>query len=347
MAIKTITLTFKNVFWLVGMILFLMLKPVLSYGDNNQNIDPRCKGSSNIMFPKQDQPTITDKKLLSGCSSENFYYGIGVPVDFVKARKCAFIEREQESDLIFAGSSTLMMIYANGNGVKRNLNLAIKLACNINDGENPQYRIDHLTRLKTKTKKEFFNYCDDVQYVDMMTRCTIENYNISDAETKDKLNLLAAKWSTEDQQSFEIMQKAAWNFFDVQSSNETDQGGDSSWSTNNKLDQQESLGAAFLQSLQRLEKQQLPNYTANQSKSFDRQLNREYRKIMHDPNYQPSQDTPRGMPTRDGLKKTQKAWLLYRDAWIKFGLLHYPQVSSDSLSAWLTRERLAQLEEVY
>ena len=47
---------------------------------------------------------------------------------------------------------------------------------------------------------------------------------------------------------------------------------------------------------------------------------------------------------KDGIRDAQRAWLRYRDAFLAFAALRYPQVTRDSLSAWLTEKRTKMLE---
>lgn len=54
----------------------------------------------------------------------------------------------------------------------------------------------------------------------------------------------------------------------------------------------------------------------------------------------------RGSPTKEGIRTTQRSWLRYRDVWISFGAIHYPQVSADSWKAWLDKERIAEFSSI-
>jgi TPR repeat protein len=87
-------------------------------------------------FPKSDLPVRLDTMWAKSAGiqlleSYKYYYGIGVPVDFVKARYLAFIEMAMHPDGAgeFEGPSVLLMLYANGFGVKRDLDISIRLAC--------------------------------------------------------------------------------------------------------------------------------------------------------------------------------------------------------------------------
>lgn len=213
-----------SIFFLIST--FLVFTPVLSYADDHQNTDARCKDATSIVFPQQDMPSEADKKSLSGCSSENLYYGIGVPIDYVKSRQCAFIERTANNESALSGSSILMMIYANGYGVKRDLDMAIKLACAVDSSPmDGAPRIDHLTSLKTKPEKDPFDFCDDVSTTPMITICTYRDQSIEQSKRNAKINPLVSGWPKDHQVAFEKLQKAAQQYFEARANNEVDQAG--------------------------------------------------------------------------------------------------------------------------
>ena len=74
----------------------------------------------------------------------------------------------------------------------------------------------------------------------------------------------------------------------------------------------------------------------------DAQLNAIYSKVQSGPN-EPIEFTT---ITPGGIKIAQRAWLHYREAWVKFGEVKYPAVSADSWRTWLTQERVQRLKEL-
>ena len=54
---------------------------------------------------------------------------------------------------------------------------------------------------------------------------------------------------------------------------------------------------------------------------------------------------PEGITT-DGIRRTQKGWLIYRNAWVRFAALRYPAVSSRSIKTWLTLERIGTINAI-
>src|SRR4051812_35626265 len=103
---------------LAAFMLALGSLPVFA-GFNDEPIDIRavCKSVDKQDFPAKDRPSAEIAKTLKGCSSDDSYYGIGEPVNAVVARHCAFLELEEDEDLVFGGTNILMMIYANGQSV--------------------------------------------------------------------------------------------------------------------------------------------------------------------------------------------------------------------------------------
>jgi hypothetical protein len=118
--------------------------------------------------PRADLPTPAQSAALKGCDAEELYYGGRIPADPVKARLCAFAQAggdgEADSDALFSGRTVLMMLYANGMGVPRNLDLAIHYACNIEGAPmESDGRVNHLAGLRDEGPGEQpFDFCDDI-----------------------------------------------------------------------------------------------------------------------------------------------------------------------------------------
>lgn len=322
---------------------------VCNFGDGSlcsKNVETTCKRVDSINFPQKDIPTAADKIALKNCSSENYYYGIGIPVDYVKARKCAFIEIDNGIDkdnvVQVGGSAILMMIYANGVGVKQNPDLATKLACRFEwtAPAEMDFRISHLQKLKTKAETQKFDICDDVTSGLMQGYCATIDYDISKARLDARMELLTANWSSEQKEAFAKLRKSADNYFDIRSSNEIDLAGTARVEL--ALDEQGGLEKSFEQALERFEKGKFPAYSADDLKKNNTQLNAIYKQIMKAKIASDSWTTI----TKKGIRQTEQAWISYRNAWVEFGAIRYPQASADSWKAWLTKERAEQLKEL-
>ena len=120
------------------------------------NIEDTCALYKKSEAPDDDMPTEDEANKLADCDPSSFYYGIGRKQDFVFARKCAFSREDDQ---------TLTMIYANGKGVPRNIDLALSFVCDSsNDMAYAEFegRIAHLLRMKEEANPQDYNTCDDI-----------------------------------------------------------------------------------------------------------------------------------------------------------------------------------------
>jgi len=99
-----------------------------------------------------------------------------------------------------------------------------------------------------------------------------------------------------------------------------------------------------LDMLRRLQTGQAPRLGTAQWRSADRDLNLAYRAAMQTLRVEAEEyGAWDGGPTAEGLRRSQRAWLRYRDAFIAFASVKFPRVPRDSLAAWLTRQRADSL----
>ena len=108
--------------------------------------DPRakqaCASVEQVEPPAADRPTAAEEKALASCVSLDAYYGLGEAADPVKARKCAFAEMDRGTKSALSGKAILSMVYANGKGVERNYDVALKMACTIGDAPGDAAEVD-------------------------------------------------------------------------------------------------------------------------------------------------------------------------------------------------------------
>ena len=103
-----------------------------------------CSAYASIPLPAEAEKAPVPKTF-PACASYRSYRGIGRPVNYSEARACAWQERlAQKADLgqnreeptawVVGGSLILADIYFNGAGVKRNIPLAMRFACESEEG---------------------------------------------------------------------------------------------------------------------------------------------------------------------------------------------------------------------
>lgn len=173
-----------------------------------------CAAVSDARAPQDDLPTPEDRTALEGCSSDNLYYGIGMPADPVAARKCAFLEVERnktEAAKSFAtpfefheAHGMLAMIYANGKGAARNLDFAIHAACQLEDAPMAMVgRIEHLDRLRREgPDADAFSVCDDITSGVSAGFCSDLSARIAEQDRAKELAAWTAGWPANQRAAF-------------------------------------------------------------------------------------------------------------------------------------------------
>jgi uncharacterized protein YecT (DUF1311 family) len=326
-----------------GAILLAALTPYAPAQERNHGRPPGCDQYNNIQVTAADLPTPSDRQTLASCKSEDLYFGFDSPADPVQARKCAYIERENRTDAndeVFGAAGLLTMIYANGKGASRNFELALKFACEVEGAEAENNgRFDHLLKLKREHwTGEDFSLCDDATSGFLDGWCAHIQERFDQIRRQRSLARILEKWSLADRQGFAELQRSASKFFEVSSRNEVDLSGTSRGAF--EIGAAASLNDNFLAALVSLESGQLPKFTTAEFGLADAKLNVVYAAIQsaqHDP-------TMAGTVTPEGIKLAQRAWLSYREAWVRFGSRRYPRVTGASWRTWLTRERIEMLQ---
>jgi uncharacterized protein YecT (DUF1311 family) len=322
----------------VAFLLPLLLPP--AWGDEPAGAaDPDCARVAKLDFPASDRPSEPESKELKGCLSRKYYYGMGTAVDYARARKCAFVELSAGDSEVFGGSRMLMTLYANGHGVKRDLDLALKLACADEPTARAEKdgRIRHLKAMMADSASEArFDYCDDITGGFMMGACAGREEEIAAAKRATEMAAITRGWPAPHQEAFKRLQAAFEAFTEERAGSEVDLSGTARAMF--VIEERSKLKDGFKAALARFEKGALPEGGTAELKAADAELNRVYAAILK------KGDLGYGTVEKSGIRSTQRKWLKYRAAWVKFGAIRYPKVAADAWKAWLTKERTAQLK---
>ncbi len=299
-------------------------------------------------FQKEDLPTATEKLQLKGLKkgSSDYYYGIGVPVNYVTARQLAFMEWDTSGNVEpFAGAGILMMIYANGYGVKKNLDLSIQLACaNVPAAQaETEGRIEHLKDMKQNKSKDVFDICDDITSGYMMGICQSKMSESEGIDRNKKISRIIQAWLPNEKDAF-IKLKIAFNdFVNTRVTMEVDLTGTARAMF--ESDEEDSLRDAFLTAVKLIDKCILPQYSLEDFTRTDNALNKTYSTLMKDSNY--IRDTNNiGTITRSGIIKAERSWLKYENTWIEFAALKCPNIPDYAIKTYFTKQRTLQLKEL-
>src|SRR5262245_42405687 len=136
---------------------------------------------------------------LAKCDSEALYYGFGSKPDYAAALQCAWYERAHPDRVVAdmnRGVGVLTMLYANGRGTAKDLDLAMRFACEQKWAApaEMQTRLQHLTEIKDgKLQKTPFDMCDDITSGLNMGKCADVQQRFADADRDKKLSATTAK----------------------------------------------------------------------------------------------------------------------------------------------------------
>jgi len=283
---------------------------------------------------------------LAHCNETKLYYGYGDPPDYPAALQCGWYQyahpQHTQGNMVY-GPGVLAMLYANGYGVARNFDLAIRFACENDWAAEAEdtYRIGHLESLKTNGPGDKpFDLCDDTTSGLSDGTCTSIQAAALDTVRRRRIDALVATLPPAARAAFPALQAAESAFEDARIRNEVDLSGTSRAAF--QLDEEAKLRDQFLINLQRCGKGDLPSATPAQIAALDRKLNEVYQQIQHAPASQWQYVTVNPA----GIRATEEKWIALRDAWISFARLALPRLPVSSLQSELIRLRLHQLHSL-
>lgn len=304
--------------------------------------DPRakqaCASVEQVEIPAADRPTAAEEKALASCVSVDAYFGLGEPADPVKARKCAYAEIDRGTKSALSGKAILSMVYANGKGVARNYDVALKMACTIGDSPGDAAgRVYQLVRLKKENTsgESRFSICDHSSGRDLYEQCAILQSRFDKVERDQQLEKLTASWSARDKKAFHAFWSEVERFAKVQASNGVDLEGTF------EIQEEVFLINHVVDSLKEFESGELPKHSTDEAHTAQAAEAAAFLKT------QTGSASQWGTATRENVKKSEDEWQRYRSAWISFGKQKYPAITSDSWNAWLDQERAQMLNKLH
>ncbi|MRV71305.1 hypothetical protein GJ700_06170 [Duganella sp. FT92W] len=312
-----------------------------SLGDTNAVWYRQCMAVQHVQPPARDLPAASALHGLRHCGAQDRYYDTrervaASPLAWDQVRHCAVAEHD---------AAVLMMLYANGYGVSRNHELALKYACSMPAAPaEMDARVAHLKERTDHHDPAVFDQCDDVTSSHMGTFCAAIQERLDSRERNGKVVAIIKAWPLAQQAVAAKLQAALDVFAASRADQETDMSGGlraalAIEARGFELDQ-------FARDLQEAEKGHLPRYTPQQYQQLERKLGDVFERLMERRVGQPgSHLVGHGTVTKDGVRITQQAWQAYRDAWVALGAARYPNVAPHAWKALLTQRRIEQLAE--
>jgi hypothetical protein len=181
-----------------------------------------------------------------------------------------------------------------------------------------------------------FSACDYATSGDSVSQCAARVARVETTKREAKSGALTSKWSAPQKAAFAKLQAAADKFISERIHSEIDLSGTMRGAL--QTAEEKKLRAGIAEDLEALELGQL--LTLTDLAAADSELNAAYHHAMQ------KLATPQGTISQDGVKKTERKWIPYRDAWAAFGVARYPTVPAEAWKAWTTRARTQQLLEL-
>ena len=313
-----------------------------------------CDRTATLPEPAADAPSPAEEQALKDCESVVLYYGIGRPADPVAARRCALAERGRgEGGPGLAGDAVLAMIYAHGQGAPRNYDQAIRLSCRSSWAEAElDARVAHLMALKAKPACAgarsgpadetggvcAFDFCDDITSGAMGGVCSDRDSRLAEVARQGRLAALQSGWAADQKAAFARLTGVMETYASLHGRNETDLSGTLRGAF--IVEAEDAVKTGFEADLKALQAGKVPAATAADLARADAALNAAYKTAM-------GQTYPGMSGIRpQGVREAERAWLAYRDAFVRFAAARWPSVPADALKARLTRDRTALLTEL-
>ena len=302
------------------------------WGDDPAHASPNDKPSMAIC--QSAKATVLPKPMAApaGCDASALYYGIGRVANPAAARACVLAHPDANDPL--SGPALLATIYANGRGAPRDLGLAIAYACRI-DGAPAEMdaRLARLTKLKADGPAVVpFDICDDVTSGAMTSACTRRDAARSASVRDAALATIGNRLDAGQKAAFTKLLNLERVYAKSVGELETDSGG--TMGPARVIGAEEAQNETFMMILQATLAGRLATDAASSLADADRLLSAAYDKLL---GLEDMADL--GSVQKSGIKTTQRAWLLYRDAFVAFARAAAPSGAADAAKTKLTIQR--------
>lgn len=314
----------------------------LSAQARSSQADAICQMAAEVPIPQADLPP-AGATISKFCDPWDMYYGEGQPMDLQGARYCAFSQLGGHGDVQnpIEAPAVLTMIYANGKGVAPNLSLAIKFACEIDGGWDDASALVKMLDANRKqgAVRVDLDVCDNPTGRQMNYACLIRdetraNNDVSTAESQLDSGSNAAQHDL-----FEDLLEARRGFLDA---HEAEEPTGTVGNAQDIIFENVATQKAWAELLTNLADGKLPHFTQEEFKKADADLNAEYR----DARQRTAGCAVRSCTSSDAVLQAEREWLTYREAFVSYAKVRWPQVPSDTWRTLLTLERTKMLREL-
>jgi hypothetical protein len=312
----------------------------------------QCSAYASIPLPAEAE-SVPTPKTAPDCASYRSYRGIGRPANYPEARACAWRERlaqeaqlgqsQQEPDAwVVGGSLILADIYFNGAGVKRNIPLAMRFACEAEEGM-AMLALPEIEKLNSLLPARGpFEFCDYAATTFTMNFCSGYASEIETDQRNRYYETLKSQMNPAQREAFDKLLAAEKAYVEAHAS-EVDQGG--TIRGIRTIGSMNILHRLFRAEVVQLERKQWPVVSTSQVKTADGLLHDEYEAKVQHLRSHTKEEIDEGAVTADHLANVEGLWENYRDAWGIFARLRYPAAEA-RIRAEITIDRYRLLKTI-
>ena len=332
--------------WTTIVLLNALMSSAASFGQSTYSDRNWQQVCENAKATPLEQPAVTGSLLaskLGKCDSSDLYYGITGKPDYAAALECASYQRmhhDPRNGDMFYGPGVLTMLYANGLGVPRNYDTAIRFACEEDWASEAEMalRVGHLEAIRDgRAEPGKLDLCYDITSGLSMGSCTSIQTRRADAQREKVIAAIVEKLQPEAKPAFAELQSAEAAFERARTDNEVDLSGTARGMF--ALEEQKKLRDQFLINLQRFGNGDIPRASEKEVAALDRSLNSVYQDIQH----APRDSWQYGTVKPEGIRETERKWVALADAWVEFAKQAYANLDANAVRAQIIRLRLHQL----
>lgn len=287
--------------------------------------------------PAADRQFDRNDERLHDCQATDLYYDVRnspapPPPDWRRVRQCAFTTQD---------FGVLMMLYANGEGVTRNLRLATKYACSLDSAlAEMEGRVVSLSTRLDKQKPEHFDLCDDITSGYMQGVCAAIQERQQAKLRAAQLARYVNDWRPNELSALQELKKSLHDFATHRAQDETDLSGTARGAL--QIEAQSSEYEQFLRDIGSVRNCKPHPYKGPAITTLDLRIKQALAKRTKQA---AKNNVDFGTVAPPGVQRTQQAWQAYREAWYKLVVVKCPNADAKPWLAALTARRLAQLTQ--
>ncbi|MFT4114606.1 hypothetical protein [Silvibacterium sp.] len=311
------------------------------YSDN-PNWRQVCAQAVTVPLPAE---VLTPKTATApDCNPVALYYGFQQAPDYSAALACAARQHAKEGSISDIGSAGILAeLYANGYGVPKNLPLALRFSCELDNmaaQAETASRVGHIEAMESGKlpASKRFDLCDDATSGMMTGWCASVDEGVADYSRAHRIAVVRGKLPRAAQDRLPELQTAEAGFENARVHGEN-QGGGGSGSAGFALIDQNLLREQFVRNLENFAAGRAPRATPTLRSTAQAQLDKAAKDAATLP------DLP-GSYTHEGLIATQQAWQQLFDAWMRFVPVAFPHLPPDDAATELLRLRIHQLKKL-